>query len=277
MKLGRLLADELARIFWQKGTYVGYGALVVLVSLMTLAIWRFGSPFHERLEAGSDFLIAGKLISGVTVARLLMEPALLVLVPLLVAAISGGVFAAEMQRGTMRVLLCRPVRRWQVATAKYLAGWTHAISLTLFLGLSGLLIGWAVFGRGELIAFRGGLTILTEQMALLRLGQAYLVAALGMCAVASVALLCSQLVHSPLTATAATVAFLLIGGVLAAMPYFEWLSPYLLSTHLEAFSQLFSSQVEIAPLRWPLACMGLYVVVPFIIGQIVFRYQDITC
>lgn len=24
MKLGRLLADELARIFWQKGTYVDY-------------------------------------------------------------------------------------------------------------------------------------------------------------------------------------------------------------------------------------------------------------
>ena len=28
MKLGRLLADELARIFWQKGTYVDYTALL---------------------------------------------------------------------------------------------------------------------------------------------------------------------------------------------------------------------------------------------------------
>ncbi len=277
MKLGRLLAGELAKIFGQKGTYVGYGVLVVMVSLVVWGMWRYGPPFEKSMTANRDFIVGGKLVTGVAVARFIMEPALLVLVPLLVAAVAGGLFAGEMQRGTMRTLLCRPVRRWAVATSKYLAGWLHATSLTAFLGLFALGLGLAVFGRGELVSFTHGFTILAEPVALTRLGQAYAIAAVGMCAVASVALLCSQLVQNPLTATALTLAFLLVGAVVAAIPYFEWLKPYLLSSHLEAFSQVFHSQVDFAPLRWPLGCLGVYVVAPFALGIIIFRYKDITC
>ncbi len=277
MKLGRLVRGELAKIFGQKGAYVGYGVLVVLISLVVWGMWRYGPPFEKRMGASSDFIVGGKLVTGPSVARFIMEPALLVLVPLLVAAIAGGLFAGEMQRGTMRTLLCRPVRRCAVATSKYLAGWIHAGSLTAFLGLFALGLGLAVFGRGELVSFIGGLTILSEQVALVRLGEAYLIAALGMCAVASVALLFSQLVQNPLTATALTLAFLLVGAVVGAIPYFEWLKPYLLSSQLEAFSQVFHSEVDFAPLRWPLGCMGVYMVAPFVLGIIIFRYRDITC
>lgn len=277
MKLWLLLRGELAKVFGQKGTYVGYGVLAVLVCFVVWFMWRHGPPFARSMTRSDDFIVAGKMVSWVSVARFIMEPALLVLVPLLVATVSGGLFAGEMQRGTMRTLLCRPVRRLSVATAKYLAGWVHAISLTAFLGLFGLGLGLVVLGRGELITMRGGLTVLTEQMALLRLGEAYLMAALGMCAMASLATIFSQLVQNPLTAMALAVGFLLVSATVGAIPHFEWLKPYLLSTQMDDYTALFHSQVEFVELSWPLGCMAVYAVVPFVLGIIIFRYRDITC
>ena len=277
MRLLTLLRAELLKVFGQKGTYAGYGVLLVLVTLVVWATWRYGPPFEQSMRRDRDLIITGKLVAGTTIARYMMEPSMFVLVPLLVCTVSGGLFAAEMQRGTMRALLCRPVRRVALAISKYVAGWVHAISLTAFLGLFSLALGYAVFGRGELVLYRDGLTILTEPMALLRLGQGYAYCALCMCAVASLAVLLSQLVDNPLTASAVALAVLLVGGVVGQIEYFEWLRPYLLVTHLDDFSMLFGSQVDYGPLRWPIGCLFAYMLVPFGLGLILFHRQDIKC
>lgn len=277
MKLGRLIRVELAKVFGQRGTYAGYAVLAVLVGLVTWAMWRYGPPFEHHLESRSDFIIGGKILSGMSVARFLMEPSMVVLVPLMVAAVSGGLIAAEMERGTMRTLLVRPVRRWAVLAAKQVAAWVHATSLTVFLGIFALAAGYTVFGRGELVHFRHGLSILPEGLGLIRLTEAYAVCALAMCAVASLALLMSQLLKNALTASALVIAFILVGMVLGQIEYFEWLKPYLLSAHLTAFADIIHNEIDFSPLRWPLSCLALYAVVPFVIGQIIFRYRDITC
>ena len=206
MRVLTLLRAELVKVFGQKGTYAGYAVLLVLVALVVWGSWRYGSPFDKSMRRDQDLLVAGKLVTGTTIARFMMEPSMFVLMPLLVCAVSGGLFAAEMQRGTMRAILCRPVRRTAVVIGKYLAGWIHAISVTLFLGLISLALGYAVFGRGELVTYYDGLTILTEPMALTRLAQGYAYCALCMCAVASLGMFFSQLVSNPLTASAVAVA-----------------------------------------------------------------------
>ena len=177
----------------------------------------------------------------------------------------------------MRAILCRPVRRTTVVIGKYLAGWMHAISVTLFLGVASLALGYAVFGRGELVTYYDGLTILTEPMALTRLAQGYAYCALCMCAVASLGMFFSQLVSNPLTASAVAVAVLLMGGVVGQIPYFEGLKPYLLVTHLDDFGLLFHSQVAYGPLWWPIGCVCVYMLAPFVAGLIIFQRQDITC
>ncbi len=277
MRVLTLLRAELVKVFGQKGTYAGYAVLLVLVALVVWGSWRYGSPFDKSMRRDRDLLVAGKLVTGTTIARFMMEPSMFVLMPLLVCAVSGGLFAAEMQRGTMRAILCRPVRRAAVVISKYLAGWMHAISVTLFLGVVSLALGYAVFGRGELVTYYDGLTILTEPMALTRLAQGYAYCALCMCAVASLGMFLSQLVSNPLTASAVAVAGLLMGGVVGQIPYFEWLKPYLLVTHLDDFGLLFHSQVDYGPLWWPIGCVCVYMLAPFVAGLIIFHRQDITC
>ena len=169
------------------------------------------------------------------------------------------------------------MRRAALVVGKYLTGWLHAISLTLFLGLASLGLGYAAFGRGELVTYYNGLTILTEPIALLRLAEGYAYCALCMCAVASLAMLFSQLMSNPLTASAVALAVLLVGGVVGQIPYFEWLKPYLLVSHLDDFGLLFHSRVDYGPLWWPIGCLCAYAFVPFLAGLIIFQRQDITC
>ena len=208
-----------------------------------------------------------------------MEPALFVLVPLMVAAVAGGLVAGEARSGVLRTWLCRPVSRLCVITAKQLAAWVHAISLTAFLGLFALALGHIFFGAGDLVDFRsgGGLVILEPRVGLLRLVYAYGLAAVVMCAMASIALLCSVIFQNPLTASAVAVAFLITCGIISALEYFHFLRPYLLSAHLDFWTGCFKGAIDTSEFVAPLSCVLGYCLVPYMVSALIFWRKDVTC
>lgn len=278
MRLVISLWLELVKIFRQRGTWAGPAVLALIVSLMIWGLWRYGPERRWERRMGEQMLVGGKLLSGLTPARHVLEPALLVLVPLLVAAVAGGLVAGETKSGVLRTWLCRPVSRWTVLTAKQLAAWIHALFLTGFLGLFTLGLGYLVFGGGDLVDLRsgGGIIIFDEATGLQRLALAYGLAGLAMCAMASLALLASVLFDNPLVAAAVAVAFLPISTALAALPYFEPLQPYLLTTHLDWWREAFRANLQWADFRQPLSCILGYCAVPYILASVIFWRKDIT-
>lgn len=270
---------ELRKILRQRGTYAGPAILLVIVALFVWGLWRYGPERSLARQFDSSMLIGGKLVTGLTTARNVMEPCLLVLLPLLVAAVAGGLVAGEARSGLLRSWLCRPVHRWTVLTAKFLAGWLHATGLTLFLGLIALGLGYAFFGGGDLVDFRSGdgLVVLTQSQALVRLALAYGLAALLMAALASLALLASTLFENPLVAAAVAVAFLPAATILGALPYFEFLKPYLLTTHLDVWRFAFRGTLDAADFTAAVTCVLGYCLIPYVAGCLIFQGRDLTC
>jgi ABC-type transport system involved in multi-copper enzyme maturation permease subunit len=270
---------ELVKIFRQRGTYVAYGILAVVTGLMVWGLYKFGAPhrFQVRHPAGTEMAIGGNLVTAFTVARHIMEPVFVVLVPMLVAMVCGGLVGGESRSGVLRTWLCRPVSRWSLFTAKLLAGSIYAATLSLFLGLFAVGIGYAVFGGGDLIAYGDkGLVILEESLAWPRLGLAYGLAALLMCCIASVALLASVLFENPLVAAGATVAIIPVSGVLHAMEYFKFLEPYLLTTYLDVWKHAFNAAVDFSDFGNALYCVAGYCLIPYAIGALIFWRRDVT-
>lgn len=279
MKLLRSLGLELRKILAQRGTYAGPAVLLAITALVVWGLYKHGPERALTRSFGSDMVVGGKTLTGAMTARYVMEPCLIVLVPLLVAAVAGGLVAGEARSGFLRTWLCRPVNRWTVLTAKQLAAWGHAAGLTLFLGVVALGLGYLFFGGGDLIDIRSGdgLVILPEPLALQRLLLAYGLAAALMCGMASLALLCSVIFENPLVAAAVAVAFLPASTLLAALPYFEFLKPYLLTTHLDTWIHAFRGTLDPADFVQPLSCVLGYCLVPYILGCVVFHVRDITC
>lgn len=278
MKLLTSFRLELSKIFRQKGTYAGPVILALMLALMTWGLWKYGPERRMQRSFGQDMVMGGKMLSGLSPARHVMEPALFILVPMLVAAVAGGLVAGEAKSGVLRTWLCRPLSRITLISAKQLAAWTHAISLTLFLGLFALIMGHIFFGRGDLVDFQSGdgMVILDERLGLIRLALAYGLAALLMCGIASLALLFSVLFENPMVAAASTIAFLPVATIIGSIEYFAFLKPYLLTTYMDYWTHAFKGTVVIGDFLPGLYCIAGYCLIPYLIGTAIFWRKDIT-
>jgi ABC-2 type transport system permease protein len=277
-KLLTSLRLELTKVFLQRGTYVGHGIIGTVLGLMVWGLWRYGPEHHLRRSFSQEMAIGGKMITGLTPARQVMEPALFILVPMLVAAVAGGLVAGEARSGVLRTWLCRPVSRLTLITAKQLAAWIHAVSLTVFLGVFALALGHVFFGRGDLVDFLSGdgMVIFDERLGLIRLALAYGLAALAMCGIASLALLFSVLFENPMVAAASAVAFLPVTTIIASIEYFAFLKPYLLTTYLDIWRPAFRGTLDWNDFFPGVYCLVGYCLIPYVLSAVIFWRKDIT-
>src|SRR3954466_11480775 len=134
----RHLRNELWKLFGKKRTYIGFGAFLVAQNAMLLAFrfTRWESDV-ERLLAGNGYL-AKEYVSALTVAVLLLIPQVLLLMPLYTALVGGDLVAKEAEDGTLLIILSRPVSRFNLLLAKWVAGGIFSVLLVTVLGLTAL-------------------------------------------------------------------------------------------------------------------------------------------
>src|SRR4029453_6136617 len=87
--------------------------------------------------------------SGQTLALIVLLVTFL-LTMLYLALVGGDVVAKEVEEGTLRMTLCRPISRVRLLLVKYSACVNYTYALILFLGASALLMGLAKEGTGGL-------------------------------------------------------------------------------------------------------------------------------
>ncbi|MGI5819837.1 MAG: ABC transporter permease [Armatimonadota bacterium] len=271
------LRSELSKLYRQRITWASFGIVLVLVGLITWGSHHEQGRLDVSERLGPQFVVAGKSVTALFVANAVMQVALAVLMPLLIAVVVGGLVAGERQSGTLRSLLSRPVARWRVLAAKLATSWAFTIALTLFLGLTGLGLGQLVFGWGDLVVLGRGLTIFEPQTGLARLAQSYALACLAMCSVATLALMLSTIFNNPMTAAGLTVAVLLVSQIVGAMPYFEAIEPHLITAHLDIHREVLAATVDVASLRTSAAYLAGYIAAAGIIALVVFDRRDVTC
>ena len=280
MKFLTILRGELTKMFRQRGTYAGYIMLGIFIGLFVWGAWAEG-PDQADLDRqfGDEFAVGGKMISGPSIPYLLMEipVAIDIFIPLLISMIAGGIIAGELQRGTLRTMLTRPVHRHAVALGKIAAAMIHAASLVVFLGGFSLLLGCIVFGRGDIITVEGGFRVFAGWHGLARLGIAYGAVVLTMWSVAAIAVFCSTIFEHPLTASGVTVGFLILSAALMAIPYFKWLKPYLLTTHFHGFRAVFEKAINWQDIGHHLSYVAAYAAVAVAGTLLVFCRKDVTC
>ena len=70
----------------------------------------------------------------------------LFLLPLMAAMVGGFMLAGEAEKGTMRTMLLRPVRRGSVLMAKWVTGMLYLAVVLAMVLAAGIISGWAFFG-----------------------------------------------------------------------------------------------------------------------------------
>ncbi len=236
------LRGELWKLFARKRTYLGFGVfLAVEILVLVLCELPLGQRglrrAIERLGGGFD-----QYFSGLTLAMIMVPLTIILLGALFLCLVGGDIVAKEVEDGTMRMTLCRPVSRVRVLAFKYSACVIYTVVLVFFIGLSALGAATLVRGNGGLFfaAPEEGLVVLYDFSNGLR---RYLTAlpciSLSLLTITTFSFHLSCWNMKPAAATIAAICLFFVDWILHFLPYFETYHPYMMTTHMSTWLNCF--------------------------------------
>jgi ABC-2 type transport system permease protein len=271
------LRHELWKLFGKKRTYLGF-AMFLLAQTVILLVFRFSRASRQMgdlLETNgydmTEFLtpLTGAAFTNLWLAYLLL--------PLYGTLVGGDLVAKEAEDGTLRMILARPISRVRLLLLKWTAGAVFSLSLTLALGLSGLLLGLTVFPWGGLFVFIPGdvFGVFGAGDGLLRYSGAHVLMAAKAVTVMGLAFFFGCFPIKPAAATILALSFIFLNFILMNIPWFADLKPWFLTYHLNLWQRLYEQ-----PIAWPrlmesLSLLGGFNATFLVLGMAVFGWRDL--
>jgi ABC-2 type transport system permease protein len=268
---GRFFRSELRLIFGRRRNQAGMVALAAVPVIIAIAIRVTDAPTDGAEGPGFFSSITG---NGFFVALAALGVEIGLFLPIAVAAIAGDSVAGEANSGTLRYLLTVPVGRNRLLAVKYAGIVVFAFTVTLLVAAVGLVAGLALFGGGPVTLLSGSQVGFGDGLIRLLGVCAYL--AVGLCALGALGLFVSTLTEQPMGATIAVTMLAVTSFVLDAIPQLDWLHPYLLTHHWQAFAELLRDPVSFDALRPGLLSAAAYIAVFLSAAWARFGARDVT-
>ncbi|MFO7445139.1 MAG: ABC transporter permease subunit [Ignavibacteriaceae bacterium] len=270
---------ELYKIFKKWRTYIGFIAIALIVALVQIAMYIQGErsiDFMTR-DIQQSFVFVGNLLNGYLISYLILNT-LHIQIPFLIALVAGDLLAGEATAGTYRLLITRPVSRFSLITSKFLAGMIYTTLLVCWLAFVSLVLGFVLFGSGELIVLKpGGLVIFARDDVFWRFLLSYGFAALSMLVVASLAFLLSSLVENAIGPIVTTMAIIIIFLVISQIPVdiFQDIEPYLFTTYSSSWRLFFDDPINFGEVTKSVLILAAHVAVFYFVTIFIFKRKDI--
>jgi ABC-2 type transport system permease protein len=242
------LRGELWKLFARKRTYLGFAVFFTLeiVILLLFQLPKVQRAWRHLLEdAGYGF---EEYFSGLTLAFQVVLWTTSLLGGLYLALVAGDIVAKEVEDGTLRMMLCRPVSRLRVLAVKYLVCVIYTFALAFFIGLSALAVGLVRQSAGGFFVFQPLeklFVIYDFWPGLFHYLCALPVLGFSMLSVTSLAFMLSCCNVKPAAATICTLSYFIADMIFRGIPYFESIKHWFICTHTESWYNVFRS-----PLPW---------------------------
>ncbi len=200
---------------------------------------------------------------------------------LFVLIIAAGIVANEFSRGTIKVLLVKPYKRWKILLSKYIAVNIFLLFLLIILFVFSALAGVVLFGTGEAaqnvhLAYVNGQV--EEQSLFLYLIKSYIFNALSIFLLAAMAFMISAVFRNSALAIGLSVFLLFTGetitNLLAAK--FEW-AKYSLFANTNLMQYVDGMPlVESMTMKFSIIILFIYFFIFHVLAFLFFTKRDIA-
>jgi len=275
----RQLGFELWKMFARKRTYIGFGAFMVMQVLVLAA---FQLPKAQR-EAAKPLEKLGYTFSeyyqGLTLAVLIIVFTFVLMGVIYVTLVAGDIVAKEVEDGTMRLVLSRPISRLRLLMVKWLACCIYTILLVLFLGVTALLMATAYRGGlGNLFVYvreENIFAVYDTWDGLWRYTRAVCFLAVVTVTFSSLAFLFSCFRMKPAAATILELSVFFVDFLLRNFPYFKDYEWYFMSYHTASWARTFRDPTPWTELAQSLLILLALNLTFFIIAALHFGQRDL--
>jgi len=263
---------ELRKLLAQKRTWLGLIAaalvpVIFLVSIQISTVTPHDGPYDTPL--GPNLRHTG-LALDLVVFKLIG-----VIGPTLIAAlVAGDIVASEDMGGTLKTVLVRSLRRGEVLAGKALALVTYLVAAMALYAVAGVLAGTIAWGFHPLLDLTGHHMSALSALGLTAVAVALYV--LPVLAIASFGLFLSVVTRHSVAAIAGTLLYALSLQGLSALSAIAPAHPYLLTTQLTAWHDLFQTPTGGDAIVRCLWVSAAFTLPPLFAAWVVFTRRDVT-
>lgn len=272
------LRNEFVKLFARRRTYIGFGVfcLVEIVILLLLSLPPVKEAFLKLMA--NNGLNFEDTYHGLGIALSVIYLTVNLLGVLYLALVSAEMVAREVEDGTMRMILARPVSRARVLALKIIVNMVHTAVFVAVIGAISLLVAlvWRQ-SLGNLLVFayvEGVFSFFGPEEGLWRYVQGLLVLGLSLQMVSGLGFLFSCFRLKPATATVLTASVLFADMILRGIPYFEPIRHFFLSHHLACWVLTFRHVVPWTEVAESLCWLLALTVSCWVIGSAYFCTRD---
>jgi ABC-2 type transport system permease protein len=275
----RFFASELRLTFFRRRNQL----LLLVVALFPLLIGiglkaaephggGGGTRGGPAASAGAYFSqLAG---NGVFLTFVALSLLLILVLPMVIAVVSGDSIAGEAGSGTLRYLLAVPAGRTRLLAVKYATIVVWAVVATFLVTIVGLIVGLALFGAGPVTLLSGTTVSLADGLVHVLWVTLYVCAALA--AVGAIGLAISTFTEHSIGAIAATMILVVASEVVDNIQQFAPAAPYLPTHWWVSFDSLLRTPVDTATLWHGLLSFAVYAAIFCSIAWARFTSADVT-
>ncbi len=271
--------NELIKITSKPRSYIGFAALTILIAVILLAMKADGESFISFVTSSFEQTLSfnGKILNGNLVAFIILQM-LIIHVPLLVALVTGDLVSGEASMGTLRFLVTKPVSRNTILISKFLAGAIYTFLLTTWLAFLALIVSQWMFGLGDLIVLNSdGLVIISETDIVWRYAGGFCLAFLSLFAIACMSICFSVFSDNSIGPIVSTMSVIILFTIIGTLdvPTFQYIQPFLITTHMASWRSLFEIPVPISEIYNSIFILIAHVILFIVIALWKFKHKDI--
>jgi ABC-2 type transport system permease protein len=186
--------------------------------------------------------------------------------------------AGEASAGTYRMLITRPVTRFSIVTAKFIAGIIYTAILILWLAALSLGLGTILFGSGELISIQSNaIVVFASNDVLWRFLLAYSFSIVSMSVITVIAFFFSSLVENSIGPIITTMAIIIIFIIISHIDVsvFQTIKPYLFTNYMDGWKSFFSKPLDYSSVWNSLLVLGIHIIGLYGLTLFLFSRKDI--
>lgn len=274
-----LLRFECVKLIHRRRTFLSIGLMLVLVCLI---FWGLKSEGVNALafifqSLDKNFEVQGTILNGYLASFLILNT-LWIHIPILITIVTGDLFSSELENGTIRILMTRPISRNRVALSKHFTAVVFVFFFIICYAIISIIPALVLFGKGDLLVAFNGLQIIEESQLPLRFLGAFGFAFLAMSTVAILSVAVSFFAKKSLVSILITLGFIIISTLLQTLSgsLFTGWEFFLITYHFSQWQLFFYTDIDYIAIVNSTIWLLSFSIVCIVISIIRFKFLKIT-
>ncbi|MCJ8329629.1 MAG: ABC transporter permease [Lentisphaeria bacterium] len=280
-----LIRLEIKKIVSQKKSWMGLVAILIINALFTLGfVMNNQKRGQETSKVATDFLVSD-FMNASFFTQTILGPALFLIFPMLIAIIAAHTYAGEFEIGSIRMVLMRPVSRFQVLMSKFITVVLYSIIMLILLGVLSYIIGTIFLNKSDNLIIPAIVYDIPQKYGRIfeyvgweghkRIILSYLFSIPMLMSISAMAIMFASLTRHFTSAAILTTTLYFSSYIVGIIPFLSSIHPYLPTTKWAAWKYVLIPEIPWDVVLNQLAWSGGYTAVFLGIASALFYMRDV--